>query len=138
MGASPAGHGSVRPQGRETVPDMTAAVGALNFVSFDAETHTYRLGDRRLLSVTQALSAAALIDAEWYTEESRIRGRFVHRAIMYEEREGLDDSSIDERLAGYVAAYRAFIRDVRPGPCLLLEMPLADPFLGFAGTPDQF
>jgi len=114
------------------------SAAAVSGLSFDGETHAYRLGDRRLPSVTQVLGAVGLIEDDWYTEEGRIRGRYVHKAIMFEEREGLDDSSIDERLAGYVAAYRAFIRDVRPGPCLLLEMPLADPFLGFAGTPDQF
>ena len=106
-------------------------------LTFDAEAHAYRLGDRRLPSVTQVLGAVWLIEDEWYTEESRVRGRYVHKATMFEEREGLDDSSIDGRLAGYITAYRAFIRDVRPGPCILLEQPLADPVLGYAGTEDQ-
>jgi hypothetical protein len=88
-------------------------------------------------SVTQVLGAVALIEDEWFSEQSRERGRFVHKAIFYEEREGLDDASLDPRLEGYVRAYRAFVRDVRPGPCLLIETPLADPVLGYAGTPDQ-
>lgn len=114
-------------------------------LDFDAEDHVYRLHrpetpaswGQVIPSVTQALTAAALIEGDWYTERARERGRFVHKAIFYEEREGLNDASLDERLVGYVAAYRAFIRDVRPGPCLLGEAPLADPVLRFAGTLDQ-
>jgi len=87
--------------------------------------------------VTQVLRRVGLIEDDFYTEESRIRGRYVHQAIMYEEREGLDESSVDERLAGYVAAYRGFVRDVRPGRCLLLEQPLAHRLYEYAGTPDQ-
>jgi hypothetical protein len=49
----------------------------------------------------------------------------------------LDEGSVDPRLVGYLKAYRAFVRDARPGPCVLLETPLADPVLGFAGQPDQ-
>lgn len=112
---------------------------------FDPVEHEYRLHDektpaswgRRLLSVTQALQACNLVDDDWYTEQSRQRGRFVHKAVMLEEQGRLDESTIDERLLGYIGAYRAFKRDVPLGPCEWLEQPLADPVLGFAGTPDQ-
>lgn len=106
-------------------------------LTFDPTEHIYRLAGQRVLSVTQVLKAVGLIDDEWYTEESRIRGSYVHKAITFEEREGLDDASIDERLAGYVAAYRAFVQEARPGACSLLEQQLADPVLRYAGTPDQ-
>jgi hypothetical protein len=116
---------------------LSTAVDTTPRLVFEPETHVYRLGGRRVLSVTQVLTAAGLIDAEWFTEESRTRGSYVHKMIMYDEREGLDERSVDERLAGYLAAYRAFVRDLSPGPCMLLEQPLADPVLRYAGTPDQ-
>lgn len=114
-------------------------------LTFEPEGHVYRLHDAAtpaawgqiLPSVTQVLEAVGLVDDEWFTEDSRTRGRYVHRMIQFHEREGLDESTVDPRLAGYLTAYRAFIRDMRPGPCLLLETPLADPTLRYAGTPDQ-
>lgn len=114
-------------------------------LEFDTERHEYRLHDsatpvawgRLVPSVTQVLHAVRLIEEDFFTEESRLRGRYIHKAIMLEERQGLDDASLDERLVGYLRAYRTFIRDVHPGPCLLIETPLADPVLGYAGTPDQ-
>lgn len=108
--------------------------------------HTYRLHTpdtpaswgRRLISVTQALHAAGLVEGEeWFTEESRIRGRYVHKAVMLEETVGLDESSIDPAIQGYIDAYRRFKQDAHLGPCVFIETPLADPTLGLAGTPDQ-
>jgi hypothetical protein len=88
-------------------------------------------------SVTQVIERAGLIeDTTWFTPESRERGRAVHKMLMYSEREGLDESSVDPRLAGYLAAYRKFVSETDLGPCDLLETPLADPVRGFAGTPD--
>lgn len=114
-------------------------------LTFDAEKHEYRLHDaqtpaawgRLLPSVTQILHAVGLIDDQWYMEEHRTRGRYVHQMIAFEEREGLDESTVDQRLAGHLAAYRRFIAEAHPGPCRLLERPLADAALGYAGTPDQ-
>lgn len=123
---------------------MTAAAAPL--LAFEPEDHTYRLHDattpaawgRLVPSVTQVIERAGLIgDTTWFTEESRQRGRIVHRAIMYDEREGLDPSSIDDRLVGYLDAYRAFKQAVDLGPCRLLETPLADPIRFVAGTVDQ-
>ena len=122
---------------------MTAVTPLL---AFDVAKHEYRLHapdtpaswGRVLPSVTQVIQAAGLVDGEeWFTEESRIRGRYVHKAVLYDETVGLDESSIDPALRGYIDAYRKFKRDVTLGPCDLIETPLADPVLGFAGTPDQ-
>jgi hypothetical protein len=107
-------------------------------LTFTEEGHEYRLGNERLLSVTQILESVGCInDSEWFTEEGRMRGRFVHKAIALAERGELDESTLDDRLAGYIAAYRRFVGEAEPGPCLLLETPLYDELLRYAGTPDQ-
>lgn len=118
---------------------MTAAVagGSQPGLTFDPEAHEYHLDGQRLMSVTDVLRSVQLIDDSWFDEEARVRGRYVHKAIAYEERGGLDESSVDERLAGYLAAYRAFVREVEPGACLLVEEPLAHPIHRYAGTVDQ-
>lgn len=106
-------------------------------LAFDAATHTYALNGQRVLSVTQILEAVGLVDDDYFTEDSRTRGRYVHRMVLYSEREGLDENTVDERLRGYLEAYRRFVQEVAVGPCTLLERPLCDPILRFAGTPDQ-
>lgn len=119
---------------------MTAPV-----LHFDEATHEYRFHDpaapavwgKVVPSVTQILHAVGIIDDTWFKEEHRIRGRYVHRMILYEERQVLDERTVDPRLRGYLEAYRRFIAEHEPGPCLLIEQPLADPVLGYAGTPDQ-
>lgn len=137
---------SAGPQRMKTpLPGGTDGPAGGPVLAFEAETHTYRLHDaatpaawgQLVPSVTQVLHLVGLVDDRWYREEHRTRGRYVHKMIAYEEREGLDEASVDERLAGYLAGYRKFLADAQPGPCVLLETPLADPIRGYAGTPDQ-
>lgn len=114
-------------------------------LTFEPEEHVYRLHDAAtpaawgavLPSVTQTLQLAAVIDDTYYTEEHRTRGRYVHRMIVFDESESVDESTVDSRLRGYLDAYRRFKRETQPGHCELIEQPLCDPILRVAGTPDQ-
>jgi len=72
-------------------------------VSFDPETHEYDGG--RLVSVTQALTAAGIIDDTHFTQESRDRGTAVHDATYYYDENDLDPDSIDPAIAGYLESY---------------------------------
>jgi hypothetical protein len=112
-------------------------------VLFDPDTHEYRFDDRQLPSVTQILDMAGLIDRRWDDEAIR-RGRAVHELVKQLEShpDGADAPYTAPppefaEFYGYLDAYRDFLHAVKPGPCVLLEAPLGDLTLGYAGTPDQ-
>jgi hypothetical protein len=81
-------------------------------LSFDAESHTYTLGDRKIPSVTQILS--------WGRDLSRIpawtaqRGTALHLAAEYDDVGDLDESSVDPLVMPHLTAYRAWREEHRP------------------------
>lgn len=106
----------------------------------DPITHRYWMGPRELLAVTRILHDAGLVDATWFTNESRDRGRQVHAQIEALDR-GDDRIAIGGRerpadLAGPLEAYRRFLSDLRP-VWHAIEAPVADLRLGYAGTLDR-
>jgi len=105
-------------------------------LTFDDSSHTYTLDGAVLPSVTQVLNDIFYTPgAEWFTEEARLRGSYVHAAIALDHEGALDDDTLDPALAPYVAAWRAFKResDFRP---LAWEQAVCDPARGYAGTYD--
>jgi hypothetical protein len=107
---------------------------------FDEGTHSYFLGDRRLIGVTEAIQAAGL------TDFSRIdpavlaraaeRGNAVHRACHYLDDDDLDWGTVSAEIAPYVRAWERFKADT--GVVLnAVEMPRWHSTLGLAGTPDR-
>jgi hypothetical protein len=104
---------------------------------FDAQTHRYSLHGRTLCGVTAAIKSAGLIEDRWFSEQATVRGAYVHQALEYLDAGVLDDTTIDPQIAGYVEAYRRFLRDTSLGPVLLNEARLCDAVLGFAGTVDR-
>lgn len=109
---------------------MTAAV-----LAFDPVAHRYRVGDRDLISVTQVLAEAGLIDTRWFTEEAAARGTYVHAAIQLHHEGDLDADTLDPVLQPYFAAYLQFLEDTgfELDAC---EERLFDEALGYAGTLD--
>lgn len=75
---------------------------------FDAEKHLYWWGERPMVSVTQALTEASIIDPRWYTEEARIRGTAVHKACELLDRDDLIFESLHPQIRPYVEAYLKF------------------------------
>jgi hypothetical protein len=106
---------------------------ALRFVE---ESHEYYLGDRLLVSVTQALGEAGLIDADWYTEASRLRGTYVHQALEWLDRGELEEPEEGHWLLDYIAQYRRFCADCRPH-WTHVEHQMRDEARGLAGTLDR-
>lgn len=101
------------------------------------DAHVYRLGDRELLGVTAILEEAGLSDfsAPWFSEAVKTRGQLVHQAIALDVEGDLDDETLDDTLAGYVAGWRAYRIDT--GAIVEHnERLLCDPELGCAGTLD--
>lgn len=105
-------------------------------VEFDEETHTYTAGDVPVISVTQALGLAGLVDTKFFTDFGRRRGSAVHRAIEFLVDGSLDLNSIDPKISGYLDAYRAFAEDTG-FEVLEVERRVWSPTRRFAGTLDQ-
>lgn len=76
---------------------------------FDEGPHAYYVGERRLLSVTQALHLSGHVSGEWFTERARLRGTYVHQALeMYQKGElGLD--GFGPGLLPYVQAFQRIV-----------------------------
>lgn len=109
-----------------------SAVAALEF---DAGAHRYSIGNKELLSVTQALTNAGLIDSQWFSEEARLRGTYVHQAILMHVEGDLAEESLGPVLLPYYQAFRAFMDEsgFHVDAC---EERLFDETIGVAGTLD--
>lgn len=104
--------------------------------TFRKEDHSYWLSDRRLDGVTETLTAAGMIDGSFFTEESCVRGAYVHRATEMVDKGSLDWGALDPVLLPYCLAYKKFVEDIRP-EILLSEKPMYHANYLFAGTPDR-
>lgn len=106
--------------------------------AFDAAEHRYTLDGRGLRGVTSAIRAAGHCgDAvSFYTEAARERGTAVHRMLQLEQDGELDETTVDERIAGYLSAWRAWKNAVRYLP-LLTEQAIYCAEPEYAGTLDS-
>lgn len=102
-------------------------------LTFEPAAHRYRLGSRELISVTQALGEAGLIDNSWYTAASALRGTALHAAVHVHVTTGAMPT--DDVVAPFFAAYLAFQMDAG-FITTASEERVCDPFLGYAGTLD--
>src|SRR5262245_5581565 len=105
----------------------------MDTLTFDAAAHRYALGDRELISVTQALTEAGLIDGRWHTDAAAERGTAVHRAVEQFHASGQVPS--DDVVAPFFDAYLDFHQN---GGFYIhaAEERVCDPALGYAGTLD--
>lgn len=104
---------------------------------FDAKQHRYWLGGRELPSVTTVLKSVGIIDPSKYAGgDAALRGTYVAEATALLDRGELDEGAIDDRLAGYVRAWRAFVKG-NGVETLLVEERVHHPGYGYAGTLDR-
>jgi len=98
------------------------------------EGHVYTLNGKRLISVTQALS---ILDDRWKVDPWYLeRGRLVHLATQYYDRDELDENTIDPQIKDYFDAYISFRKDTGFNP-QLIEHRLYHKGYVFAGTIDR-
>jgi hypothetical protein len=107
---------------------------------FDPADHSYHLGDKRLIGVSEAIQAAGLNDfsriAPDVLEHARHRGTAVHAACHYLDEGDLDWSTVSPEIEPYVRAWERFKSDT--GVIISeIEHPRYHATLGFAGTPDR-
>lgn len=107
---------------------------------FDPSDHSYYLGDRRLIGVSEAIQAAGLKDFSRVEpavlERARQRGTAVHAACHYLDDGDLDWSTVSPEIEPYVRAWERFKKDTGV-ELLRIEKPLFHATLGYAGTPDR-
>lgn len=109
-------------------------------LEFDEATHIYRLNGRIVPSVTQLMDSAGLISFEGIPpavlERKKLIGSAVHKACELDDLGVLDEATVGEVIAPYLAAYRRFKRETAFVP-MLIEARVAEPILGYAGTLDR-
>lgn len=115
-------------------------------VTFEPETHTYRLEDgREIPSVTHILRFMNVDISEFADRNARDRaaerGKRIHEACMIYDYEG--EATVEPDIAPYLNSYAAFIADYCP-TWEGIEVPVASVLLSgadggfFAGTVDRF
>jgi hypothetical protein len=104
------------------------------------DAHVYRYDGRIVPSVTQVLRDAGLIDFSGVPadvlEAARWRGTLVHKATEFYDRGVLDEADLDERLVGYVQAWKRFRSDTGFVPATI-EQFVYHPAYGYAGQLDR-
>lgn len=100
-------------------------------------THQYYIEGIEVPSVTTILKAAGLYNEDYFTEESRTRGTYTHKACLYYLQDDLVEESIPDEYRGYVEAFKRFWAEcdieIVVGEC---ERPLFNYILRYGGTPD--
>jgi hypothetical protein len=108
----------------------------VNTPLFNSETHTYATTDGRpLISVTQALSKAGLIDTTWFNEAAAWRGSCIHECCRLWDLGKLKESSVDPQALPYLDAWREFCVNTGFKP-KTVEVPRYHPTILYAGTED--
>lgn len=105
-------------------------------VEFTEKPHLYTFHGEPILSVTQILKMVGAIDTTWFTEWAADRGSIVHKATELDDLGELDEDSIDDRISGYVEAWRKWKRENK-WDLVDMEQMVLDESLGYAGTLDR-
>lgn len=98
--------------------------------------HRYLVDGVERPGVTSILRANGLMDVSHFTETAAARGTAVHLGCQLIDDGELDDVTIAPEIAPYLTAYRDFLAHMQP-EWLYVEMLVADPVLGYAGTLDR-
>lgn len=107
-------------------------------LTFEDDTHTYRLNGQVVPGVTSIL--APLTDYSrvppHVLEAASNFGKAVHKACELDDLAELDEETLDPALVPYLDAWRKFSEDHRVA-WQEIERPLANTALRYAGTPDR-
>jgi hypothetical protein len=122
-------------RGIEGASTHVSATVTSSLGQFDRAQHRYTWNGAPLISVTQAIKGAGLIDCRWFTDEARERGRLVHMAVQFDAECDLDESSVDPSIWPYVEAARKF-RTETGYVAESNEQQIWAPEAGYAGTLD--
>jgi len=108
---------------------------------YDAATHTYTLGGKKILGLTETLHSVAMYQyldnvkddvAEW----ARERGQGAHLATLFHDRGTLDESSVHPDVRPFLNAWIEF-KKMNPFKMLHYETPIYSKTFRFGCTPDR-
>lgn len=106
----------------------------------ERDTSAYHLDGKRLVSVTEALSLAGLVDYSKIEpdvlEAASERGKRVHALTAATDSGGAVDPELAAGVEGYLAAYETFRADSGFAP-VLVEHSMVNPRHRYAGTLDR-
>ena len=109
-------------------------------VEFNESDHSYWLvedhGKRRLMSITQALQIAGLVDTTFFNERAATRGTYVHEATALYDQGRLDEGTVSDELRPYLEGYKLFLEECAP-EWSRVEARFADDISDVAGTVDR-
>lgn len=103
-------------------------------LTFDADSHIYRVNGRKVPSVTGLLKTGGLIDDRWFNDAAAWRGSVVHKCCELDDKGTLNEATVDEQARPYLEAWRAWKRNLGWTP-FMIEKPFSND--QFAGTPDR-
>lgn len=112
-------------------------ITTLPVLRLDELAHRAFLGERELVRATTALAEAGIIETDWFTDESRLRGQYLHAAIALFHQDDLAEDSLDQALLPYWQGYQAFLSESGFEP-ISVEQPVFDASAGYAGRYDLF
>ena len=109
-------------------------------LTFDEETHTYRLDGIKIPSVTQIIKSVGLMDLTFVKQElleyKADLGKKVHSTTELYDRNNLDIESLHPVLKGYLSGWIKFREEIKFIP-ILIETMLAHPAYRYAGRIDR-
>ncbi len=114
----------------------TVAANASVIIEFDESKHEYLINGQIVPSVTQILRAAGLIDDQWFTDESCIRGSYVAKATHYYDQGDLAVETVDPIIKPYLDAWIRF-REESKIEVLASEERVYHSIYRYAGTLDR-
>ena len=106
-------------------------------IEFDEAKHEYSKGGTIYPSVTTILQDVGLVDITYFTEESAMRGTYVHDCLkLLDENVPLVMMDIGEDIEGYINAYLKFKKE-NDYKIIESETHHINETMRFAGTPDR-
>mgnify|MGYP000061344183 CR=1 FL=1 len=108
-------------------------------LTFEPEGHIYRIGKRRVASVTQILKAVGYTEfsAPWFNDKAKDYGKNLHECCALVDEDDLIMESVAPEIRPEVEAYAEW-KEQTGFMANLVEKPLYSLSDGFAGTPDVF
>ena len=107
---------------------------------FIEDTHQYFLTmngrEIELPALTNILKDVGIIDTRWYGPESANRGKAIHRALEYLDKDTLDWGTVDSQIYGWVEAYVNFKAE-KKYELIDIEEPIYHKTCLYACTPDR-
>jgi hypothetical protein len=106
-------------------------------ITCDEKTHEYGCNGKKYPGVTHILQNCGLIDITWYTEETAMRGTYIHECLkLIDENVPLIMLDIGPDIAGYINAYLQFKKNT-DYKILQGEKPYISEDYKFGGTLDR-